>query len=110
MAHKAAPTLPHLRMREELLKVLLDVATAVRKLAVLQLSLNFASKPSLQPVFDIVFAPRSLHQSSHDCLERMLMQSRLPFLKLTRLAPPTAVQDTVYKEVAHMLHLQTIQL
>lgn len=110
MAHKAAPKLPRLRMREELLKVL--SAPVLRNIY-----------PCFGPAISHLFGQAQLlvllsicsrHQSLQGSLVKMLMASKASCLsKVTSLAPPIVARDSVYrlsKEVDRMLFLQTILL
>jgi hypothetical protein len=110
MAHKAAPKLPRLRMREELLKVL--PAPLLRNIypCFLHISITrtFLDKNNLPAMLSLC----SRHQSLQGSLVKMLMASKASCLsKVTSLGLPIVALDTVYrlsKEVDRMLSLQTI--
>ncbi len=112
MAHKAAPKLPRLRMREELLKVL--PAPLLRNIypccCTISIARTFLDKRNLSAMLSIC----SRHQSLQGFLVKMLMASKASCLsKVTSLAHPTVALDSVYrlsKEVDRTLFLQTILL
>ena len=62
MAHKAAPTLPRLRMRDELLKVMLGLTWAVPERAVLHFNRQSLLCPATLPC-NLVLLTAFLHSA-----------------------------------------------